>query len=715
MSTITQTLPPITDSARHALGFVMRDFYETVGQYLPNKKIERTPTNRKTITPKMPKGLTYSEIKLWQEDIEDHNFRSKYFHGLPDFLSSYFANKYIKLLKTESRKAANTFLRKTLGGNVKQRIDLVKQQYEAARPSTVSVNFSNELEKLPTYSREKIIDLSYEISSFFAKLIQQSLDNNKFCLSANEVDSKSIEQKLYKSVLYELNGLNIPPPYLRDYQNGNLTNENALRALARLTNNKWWYDKLKNRRDFQKEHLAIAAGQVQNKASSYASKNCISEWKEQKKRNKKYLEQMAIENEETSEQIPLDLQVYKSIANPSIRRIELMTRMRGFEDLADEMNYSGVFITITAPSKYHSVHSKGGFVESWNGNNPRETQAYLCQVWSRIRAKLNRENIKFFGFRVAEPHHDGTPHWHILIFMHPKNLNIAFKTMWIYAMDEDGHEKGAATNRFEFTMIDKKKGSATGYIAKYISKNIDGYALDGEIDVETGENLKETSKAVTAWASRWKIRQFQQLGGAPVTVWRELRRLRNRKIDDDIIDPVLASADIGDWAAYTNHQGGATVSRKDIKVRLSYDDMLNQYEEIIKKIKGVFSPLRGISSFVCTRLIKWKIIKKEKTNRDLDLKKSAVRTAWSSVNNCTLSKNSTEYDQREEIRKQLKIIGLPDDNSTINRLYLRESIKISENRWLKLDNTLNGVHLIVSDLPSMPRKVIKNDLVEFDF
>lgn len=699
MPSITQQLPLISNKDKHALFLGMRDYYEKVGQFLPNKTVVRTPTTKPIVHKKIPDDISYNEIKLWQIDQEDHSFRSNYIGNLPNYLSSYFTNKYIDLFQSKSRRAANTFLRKTLGGNIKARLDLVNQQYDADKPSSLTISFGAEFEKLPTFERESINKLSVNIARYLNNLITQKLDERSFTLSANEVNQHSIEHKIYSLILKELKGINTLPPYYSEYKNNKLTNENIIKAWAKVTNEEWWRNILQRRRDTQKEHLAIAVGQVQAKASPYASRSCISERDEQKRRNRKYLERMAIENEETGEQIPLDLQVYKSIANPALRRTELMTRMRGFEDIAEEFGYYGAFITLTAPSKYHSVYSRGGFVENWIGNTPRDTQAYLCGVWSRIRAKLNREGIKIFGFRVAEPHHDGTPHWHILVFMRPADVQTAFRIMWIYAMDEDGHEKGAATNRFEFKMIDKEKGSATGYIAKYISKNIDGYALDDAIDTESGQNLKSMAKAVTAWAGRWKIRQFQQIGGAPVSVWRELRRLRDKKVDEAVIDPVLASADIGDWAAYTVHQGGPMVKRKDLTVRLSYEEQLNQYEEPTKKINGIFSPIIGLSSYICTRLIKWKIIKKDLSNKEVDLKNRAERTAWSSVNNCTRNFQSEADDQREQIRKQLKIMGISDDDFTINRLYLRESIKINQNQYLKLDNTLNGVHLIICNSP----------------
>ncbi|MBL1887440.1 replication endonuclease, partial [Klebsiella pneumoniae] len=111
-----------------------------------------------------------------------------------------------------------------------------------------------------------------------------------------------------------------------------------------------------------------------------------------------------------------------SVANPAIRRCELMTRIRGFENICNELGYVGEFYTLTAPSKYHATTKAGYRNSKWNGASPSDTQSYLTGLWARIRAKLHREEIRIFGIRVAEPHHDGTPHWHMLMFMLPEDV-----------------------------------------------------------------------------------------------------------------------------------------------------------------------------------------------------------------------------------------------------------------------------------------------------
>ena len=667
MSTITQTLPPITDSARHALGFVMRDFYQTVGQYLPVNPIQ--PKSQYVVARRTPKELTVIERPLWEQIPHEYDYFHPFFSDTPQFIGSYFARKYGSLYQEKGSKAANTYLR-TCGLT---RCAEVQEQYtiKDAGKSLIAQQFYKQLSTLPTLDKVDVNDLAANISSFMQNLIVKFLETDEFKLNDSEH-----ELSIYKFALEQLKPLKITAPYFVDYQKGEINEQQIVIALAKLSDAKWWQNKLKRQWAFQREHLAIAAGQVQKSANPYASRTCVGEWKEQKRKNREWLKNQCIENVDTGEQFELALQVDKSNANPAIRRCELMIRMRGFEDIANEYGYVGAFITLTAPSKYHSVHAKGGFIKNWNAGTPRDTQKYLCSVWAKIRAKLNREGLRIFGFRVAEPHHDGTPHWHILVFMHPDHKERIHEIMRTYALDEDTHEPGAQENRFKFVDIDPTKGTATGYIAKYVSKNIDGYQLGDEIDDETGQNLKDMAKNVTAWASRWGIRQFQQIGGAPVTVWRELRRLGSQKVENPIIDPVLAAADVGDWAAYTQLQGGATAERRDILVRISYEEEQNQFEEDVKKIKGVFAPIIGTASFICTRLIKWAIVSKNR----------CASTARSSVNNCTQSKNSTEYDQRQKVIDELKKHQINYNQYQLNHLLAGRELKFSDKlliKWVK--------------------------------
>ena len=689
MSTITQTLPPITDSARHALGVVMRDFYQTVGQYLPTKPIQ--PKSQYAVSRRTPKDLTVIEHPLWEQIPHEYDYFHPFFSDTPQFIGSYFARKYGSLYQEKGSKAANTYLR-TCGLT---RCAEVQEQYtiKNAGASLIAQQFYKQLSTLPTLDKSDVNDLGADISSYMQNLIIKFLETDEFKLNDSEH-----ELSIYKFALEQLAPLKITAPYFADYQKKEISDQQIVIALAKLSDAKWWQNKLKRQWAFQREHLAIAAGQVQKSASPYASRTCVGEWKEQKRKNREWLKNQCIENTETGEQFELVLQVDKSKANPTIRRCELMVRMRGFEDIADEYGYEGAFITLTAPSKYHAAHAKGGFVKNWNSGTPRDTQRYLCGVWARIRAKLNRENIKIFGFRVAEPHHDGTPHWHILVFMLPENKDKVRDIMYSYALEEDGGEQGAQYARFKFENIEKEKGSATGYIAKYISKNIDGYQLDNEVDDETGQNLKEMAKNVTAWASRWGIRQFQQIGGAPVTVWRELRRLGSQKVESPTIDPVLAAADAGDWAAYTQLQGGAMVQRKDLRVRISYEEAQNQFEEDIKKIKGVFSPIIGMASFICTRLIKWAIVSKNRSDSD----------ARSSVNNCTEVKNSPQYDQRQKIKKELEKRKIIFNTKHIDAILAGNPVSFNENLCVKIfENYLVYLNLPYSS-SDCDRKLLKN-------
>lgn len=579
--------------------------------------------------------------------------------------------------------------------------DTQLMQYLASR----MVNMVARFNRLPDMSRADIDLLAADIANFIRAELAD-IDDTGFS------ELKTLYTWYMRAGFISLQ-FNITPPKWERVTKKYFGEDEIAPAVMRMFNEVWWRGRLRRIASAWREHLHIAVGSVSKRKHVYASKNCVTDWREQKRRTREFLKGLDLEDEDGN-RISLIEKYDGSVANPAIRRCELMTRIRGFENICNELGYVGEFYTLTAPSKYHATTKAGYRNKKWNGASPSDTQSYLTGLWARIRAKLHREEIRIFGIRVAEPHHDGTPHWHMLMFMLPEDVERVRLIIRDYAWEEDRHElrsDKAKKARFHAEAIDPEKGSATGYVAKYISKNIDGYALDGETDDESGEFLKETAPAVSAWAARWHIRQFQFIGGAPVTVYRELRRLADTETAHGLSIEFAAvhdAADAGDWAGYVNAQGGPFVRRDDLQVRTLYEPRaeFNQYGEEIVCIRGVYDSSVGSGTPILTRLTQWKIVPKRAVDLAVDVK-GAPAPSRSSVNNCTgsesdppkldLSKPLSRRERRELANRLRKpkpamrrkfIHGTDEQNAaiakTIDEIHLTTGITISRGEALHL-------------------------------
>jgi hypothetical protein len=419
---------------------------------------------------------------------------------------------------------------------------------------------------------------------------------------------------------------------------------------ARLMCAKWWRRRVRalQRREvdqYMREREKVAKGR-----QAYCSDWLLNNVRRADQRNRATLEETTAENLDTGQQYNLAELAALGVANPKIRRMELMTRIRGFEEVAQGRGHTYAFLTLTCPSRFHAMTSKrGGPVfrnPKYDGSTPKEAQNWLCNLWAKIRAAWDEAGIKAYGFRVCEPHHDGCPHWHMTLFFHPEQVDQAIQIAREKAQGTEP-EPGSQARRFDVKKADPNKAGAAAYMAKYVAKNIDGQGQSGGDDVdlldedqETGEPLTRTAARVVAWARGHGIRQFQQIGGPSVTVWRELRGMESRGSDQaelfgntDLVEG-SAAADQGDWAAFVEAMGGPLLPSDARPARPAYyldcdpetgellrpDDgrESSQYGDTLKgRLFGlwVFRNRDAWRSPVLTRIYRW-VVKSAKPKAD---------------------------------------------------------------------------------------------------
>lgn len=493
---------------------------------------------------------------------------------------------------------------------------------------------------LPLYliSLKKLEEICQQLANTFNQFQRQYMEKHaelfaKQQRQPTESEIETIFHNLYGECGQIAESFGLDLNYWQQYKG--LKRNRQLKAiyiestLTRIVDPKHWFKRLHKIQRQMVEHIAIACGQVRKGTQQYVTNQAFNAWERQTERNLDYLKNMIVENiDDPAEQVELMDMYLHSSSNISKLRIELMTRCRGLEEDADFRQLDGLFITLTAPSAYHSILSNSGKPnQKWNGASPKQTHKYLNTVWQRTRARFKKANIQFSGLRVCEPHHDSTPHWHLLIFVQPQQKQKLIDIFKAVALAEDGDEKGAKMHRLKIDPIDKAKGTAVGYITKYISKNINGFAGKNDTsDEDHGMSLQDNAKRARAWASLWGIRQFQFFGDKFVSLWREIRRLASHlhkqeqkqkrqtaqrdQLNLDIAQPPLqktayplawqhknkhlaraiACADVGEYGAFVDciTAGlGFLAKRKDSNLKIYYEENgTTKYGEARKKSKA---------------------------------------------------------------------------------------------------------------------------------
>lgn len=466
---------------------------------------------------------------------------------------------------------------------------------------------------------EALEHLATNLTEMFTRLIQM--------IEIEESESGYLDalEKVFYGIREDMKRFYIKAPQIKKKHETREDAERELeRAIRRCLDVNYLVRKFKFLRTQYIEYSQIALSRVGGSKGQrkYVSSRSYARWEKKQIEAEQFVNSMSVLNDETGQAFDLSEVVKRTTANPENRRIELVVRSRGDEERAIDLGYEGVFVNWTLPSKYHRNSDK------WNGCTPKEAHEVMMAKWRCARAwfKKPKIDIQWFGLRVAEPHKDGTPHAHMFLYVHPAQKQDLIDIIEGIAIDEDKSEliingKLDKTPRITIKDCDPSQGTATGYIIKYISKNINGAHMpEGD--------AKQAALSATAWARIHRIKQFSQSGAPSVGLWRQLRRASPLDTAfDEELEALRDHADNSRWKGFCE---------LGFKAKLAYEEKFNQYGDAVKRVIGI----NWLGKVIATCSEQFSLVKtKDVKRRALDLKKGGA-LPWSTENKC---------NQQEEI------------------------------------------------------------------
>jgi len=229
--------------------------------------------------------------------------------------------------------------------------------------------------------------------------------------------------------------------------------------------------------------------------------------REKLRRQNNFLEYSYISNDQTGQTFCLKDCIVSSNHNPHRYYAEIQNRINTLEREATNANLTPVFLTLTLPSEFHEMKRFNGELvpnPKYNGTTPKEAVKILTKQLTKLRHDRSLKELTMAQrryYRVNEPHKDGTPHSHILLFI-PKDridrVEIAFNRLY-----------NQVGNKFE-----KNIKSASSYIMKYINKTLP----------MSKEQISESDQYINAWYVKHRINRFcSSRSTAPMYLYRLLR------------------------------------------------------------------------------------------------------------------------------------------------------------------------------------------------
>lgn len=329
------------------------------------------------------------------------------------------------------------------------------------------------------------------------------------------------------------------------------------------------------------------------------------------------------------------------------RLAQVYATTKAMEVLGETYNFVPLFLTLTLPGGYHPRTTSGrprgesASNDDWI-HGPKSQMEALNAAWRRFRARLakKREMRQFYGLKVIEPHKDGTPHMHALIWV-PRTYgddnqsSVELVTRHLQAVlpgthatkiDEISEEAAAA--KAKKTGKQLQSAAPSSYVLKYILKSLNvSPAEAAEIGIQVTEDVSDEehifgdgADRYKAWACARRIRRFDFVGvSGSLRILQRIRNADESEIEDwperaqDAWQALQTASELGDVVQACTKAGLADEAKQarrrqsnffinalagigalkilsedqDGVLRLHYEEATTEHGRVIKKATGI--------------------------------------------------------------------------------------------------------------------------------
>lgn len=280
------------------------------------------------------------------------------------------------------------------------------------------------------------------------------------------------------------------------------------------------------------------------------------------------------------------------------RYAQLLAISKGLGEAAGAAGMEARLITVTLPSIYHraSGTGKNRYPNPHRKGNttPKEEHQMLQDAWARCRRQLckDRLNIETAWVRATQPHVNGTPHWHIVLWAPSSRWDELEAELYRHMVEGIADREDAPTDHR--LRIDMLQGGTDGAIA-YVSRCI-AYIARCVAERHGGG---DEADAASAWASTWGIRRYQCSQDSHATAWRFLARR-------DMPTPTPELRGARDARMAGNHAEFVRIVRA-AGIKPAYRTVTNDYGELVNRVIGLRQPGGDGTELVIVPTRRWQI------------------------------------------------------------------------------------------------------------